>query len=275
MAGCGRQDRGGTTVARIDNTTLTLEDVRAQFDSATGVSDAQLQQYIQRWMYDELLFTEARRRNLDQTVEIEKRIGDIRRRLAIQALLDEEVYNTATTQSTAQEVSEYYDAHKPEFILSRDMVLVSYVLMDDRDGATGFRNTVLRGTKWTSAVADLLGSASAAKVLSIADSAYHSQATLSPPELWRVATTIKENEPSFPVSTTNGYYVLIPWKVFRQGQLPDLRVVRTEIEERLTVERRRRKYEGLLANLRASHNVEVFVSGVPSASPSANATREE
>ena len=274
-AGCARQDAGGTTVARIDNTVLTLEHVRAQFDSASGVSDAQLQQYIQRWMNDELLFAEAQRRNLTQTPEIERHLTDMRRRLAIQALLDEEIYNTANTVNSESDVREYFNAHKSEFTLTRDAVLVSFVLLNSRDAATEFRNAMLRGTSWTKALADLLAGSNASHVLSVSDSAYYTQATLAPQELWRGAMNMKENEPSFPISTTSGFYVLIPWKVFRQGQTADLGYARPEIEERLTIERRRRKYEGLLANLRATHDVQVLVSGVPAPAASGTPGREE
>lgn len=273
--GCSQPERGGTTVARIDNTALTLEEVRAQFDSAAGVSDAQLQQYIQRWMNDELLFAEARKRNLHQTPEIDARVNDIRRRLAIQALLDQEIYNTATTHNAVQEIREYFEAHQSEFVLTHDAVLVSFVLMNSRDAATEFRNAVLRGNGWTKTVADVLTGSDAARVVAIIDSTYYTQATLAPQELWRVATNIKEGEPSFPVSTTNGYYILIPWKLMRQGQIPEIGFIRNEIEQRLTVERRRRKYEGLLANLRASHTVEVFVSGVPSSTSTSGTSRDE
>lgn len=275
LLGCGQPERGGTTVARIDNTALTLEEVRAQFDSAAGVSDAQMQQYIQRWMNDELLFAEARKRSLHQTPEIDIRVNDVRRRLAIQALLDEEIYNAATTRNAEQEVRAYFDAHQSEFLLARDAVLVSFVLMNSRDAATEFRNAVLRGNGWTRTLADVLAGTNAARVLAVADSIYHTQATLAPQELWRVATNIKEGDPSFPVSTANGYYILIPWKIMRQGQVPELGFVRSEIEQRLTVERRRRKYEGLLANLRATHTVEVFVSGVPTSTPTSGTSRDE
>jgi hypothetical protein len=222
-----------------------------------------------------LLFAEARKRSLHQTPEIDTRVNDVRRRLAIQALLDEEIYNAATTRNSEQDIRGYFETHQSEFLLSHDAVLVSFVLMNSRDAATEFRNAVLRGSGWTRASAALLGGTNASHVLAMTDSVYYTQATLAPQELWRVATNIKEGDPSFPVSTANGYYVLIPWKIMRQGQMPELGLVRSEIEQRLTVERRRRKYEGLLANLRASHTVEVFVSGVPSSTPTSGTSREE
>jgi peptidyl-prolyl cis-trans isomerase C len=258
--GCRKQETAETAIARVDDQTLTMETIRMRFDSSQSVSEAQLQQYIQRWLTDEILYREAVRRGLDRTKDVTARLEDIRKQLAINALLDQEIYNSKSLNATEKEISDFYESHKDDFILANDVALVSYVLFRQRDAATAFRNSVLRGTAWPEALRLAKENPSQAPfVLAHVDSVYHTQASLYPAELWRVAGGLNTRDPSFPINTGDGYYVLATWKFMRQGQRAELRYVEEEIRGRIAIERRKRLYDAFLENLRAQHAVEVFV----------------
>jgi hypothetical protein len=258
--GCQRQPSTTTALARFDNRTLTSEDIHVRFDSSQGITEAQLQQYVQRWLKDELLYREALTRGFGNSPDIDSRLEDIRRQLVINEFLDKEVNNEKTAASTPEEVLAYYQAHKSEFVLRSDVALISYVVFSDRDVASKFRNAVLRGTSWNEALHQMLSDpALASKVLTKGDSLYHTQASLLPAELWRVAATANLKEPSFPVSTTEGYYVLIVWQFGKQGQPADVHFVDGEIRSRLAIERRSHLYDSLVENLRTKHSVEILV----------------
>ncbi len=92
------------------------------------------------------------------------------------------------------------------------------------------------------------------------DSSYQTKETLLPAELWRVAAKSVIRELSFPISTDNGYYILVVWRFIRQGQTADIPMVEQEIRGRLTVERRRKLFDQLIENLRAKHAIEVFAN---------------
>lgn len=257
-AGC-KPSGSGTTVARVDNEALTLEDVRARLDSASGASEGQVQQYIRRWLNDEVLYREALRQGLDKAPGLDDRVNDFRRQSIINALLQKIVYTDQSAESSSEQVRAYYDAHRNEFPLQQDVVLVSMALFSNRDAATEFRNSIVKGTLWSQALAQAETSPKRSmNLLGRADSLYHSQQSFVPPELWRVASALKERETSFPVSTNNGFYVLTVWKFFKQGQAPDLKLVQSEIRGRLAVQRRIQVYDSLVNNLRARHSVEVF-----------------
>ena len=258
VAGCSKTEPTKTPVARLDNQTLALEDIRAHGDTTSELSQVQVQQYIQRWLTDESLYREAVDRGLDRTEDVNQKVEDARRGVAINALLDQEVYSQQLSNFSNQDVQKYFEAHSKEFNVMNDIALMSYALFKNRDAATEFRNIVLRGTSWSSA---LVQQASSIQVR--VDSAYQTQATLMPAELWRVATRAAVREISFPISTNNGYYVLVVWKYIKQGQTADISFVEQEIRGRLTIERRRKLYEQLIQNLRAKHAIEVFVPSVP------------
>ena len=259
--GCGRKDSSQQPLARIDDRTLTLQDVRARLDSSRGVTAAQVGEYTRRWINDEILYREAVRRGLDNTEHARAQLEEVRRQLAINALLEEEIYSDKLSQSTTAEVSQYYNAHSKEFTLSTDVALVSHVLFRDRDAANAFRTAVLKGTSWKQAIGLMLADPQqSAQIIAKVDSGYYSQSTLLPAELWRVAAASSKQEPSFPIRTNEGSYILIVWKLSRQGQVADLAYMENDVRSRLTIERRRRNLTSLVETLRSKHTVEYLLS---------------
>ena len=261
LAGCGTKNSGQRPVARIDDRTLTLEDVRARLDSSRGVTSAQVGEFARRWINDEILYREAVRRGLDNTESVRAQVEEAKRQLAINALLQAEVYTQSSAESTPEDIAQYYTAHNKEFTLPTDVALVSLLLFTDRDAANAFRTVVLKGTPWAQAVRQAMADPKqSTMILATMDSVYYTQSTLLPVELWRVASASTKQEPSFPVHTDEGSYILIVWKLNRQGQIADQAYVEREIRSRLAIDRRRRALDGLIERLRSKHAVELMVN---------------
>ena len=264
LAACQKPQQPRTPVARIDNETLTLEEIKARFDSSRGVSPAQVHEYIQHWLTNELLYQEAVRRGLDQTDELEARLAGIRRQLAINALLEQEVYTARSQESPEEEIQAYYDQHRRQFALSNDVALVSLMLFKERDPANSFRTKVMRGTAWGEVRNQILADPSInSQLITHIDSAYYSESTLFPPELWRVVSSAARQEPSFPVRTEDGFYVVTVWRFMKHGDEPELAYIRDEIKSRLAITQRQKTMDRLLENLRSKHVVQILVSSVP------------
>jgi hypothetical protein len=260
LAGCGTKDSGRRPVARIDDRTLTMDDVRARLDSTRGVTQAQVGEFARRWINDEILYREAVRRGLDNKEAVKAQVEEAKRQFAINALLQDEVYNRNSSESSPEEVAQYYAAHNKEFTLPTDVALVSLLLFTDRDAANTFRTAVLKGSPWSQAVQQAIADPKQSSViLARIDSMYYTQSTLLPVELWRVASASTKQEPSFPVHTDEGSYVLTVWKLSRQGQVADLAYAEREIRSRLTIERRRQALSVLLERLRSNHAVEMML----------------
>jgi hypothetical protein len=261
LAGCGGKSGSQQPVARFDGQTLTLDEVVARLDSARGMTQAQVAEYARRWVNDELLYREAVRRGLDDDETMRAQLEQTRRQLAINALLQQEVFTPKSLEAAPEEISQYYAAHLKEFTLPTDVALVSYVMFRDRDAANAFRANVLKGTPWSEALRLTLADPQAASAfVGRIDSAYYTASTLLPVELWRVAAAATKPEPSFPIHVNDGFYILSVWKITRQGQVADRDYVEREIRTRLAVDRRRSAYTALLENLRSQHTVELLVS---------------
>jgi len=261
LIGCGGKSGSQQPVARLDGQTLTLDEVIARLDSTRGMTQAQVAEYARRWVNDEILYREAVQRGLDDDETIRMQLDKTRRQLAINALLQREVFTEKSLKCTPEDIAQYYTAHVKEFTLSTDVALLSYVLFRDRDAANAFRANVLKGTAWSEALRQMLADPQqAALVAGRIDSAYYTSSTLLPMELWRVAAAATKPGPSFPVHTGEGFYILSLWKMIRQGQVADREYVERDIRARLAVERRRNAYNALVESLRSKHTVELLMS---------------
>jgi len=252
---CRQSESINTPVARLDNHTLSLEEIRARIDTAREPSQAQVQQYIQHWLTDEILYREAIERGLDRSSEMNKKVDEVRRQLSINALLEQEIYSPPIAKASPQELQTYYETHKHEFNLVADVALVNFALFPNRDVATEFRNVILKGMSWDAALHEKSKS-----LVAHVDSEYYTQAAFVPAELWRVASSATNHDPSFPISTAQGYYVLTVWKFMKQGQTADLPYVEKEIQSRIIIEKRQQAFDRFVQTLRSKHAVEVFVN---------------
>jgi hypothetical protein len=257
VGACQQEPSDETAVARIEGRTLTMQEIRMQFDSTRPPTEAQIQQYLRRWVADELLYREAVRRGIDQSPSVQRRLEVQRRTIVIQELLDAEIYRAPAADPSSDEVRRYYEQHRDSVELPEPVLLVSLAVFEERTKASDFRNDVLRGTSWSSAVRS---ASHAPSIRARTDSVYFTEARLLPRELWRVASTLTPGNPSFPISTEDGFTVVQVWSIQRAGTAADLPYVRDEIVNRLTVDRRQRAYRSFVEDLRARYAVDIYLS---------------
>lgn len=261
--GCDQSERPATPVARIDDQVLTLEEIQARFDTTLGPSEAQVYEYIQRWIVNELLYREAVRQGFDRSEDLAVQLQDIRRQLTITAMLEQNIYHQEDVSSSRDEIEDYFNAHRGEFTLTQEVALVSYVVFSDRDAANALRTMVIRRTPWHEARAQMARDPRrGTTIVAAMDSIFHTQATLVPDNLWRAVIGTPVGTPSFPIRTDDGFYVLLTWKLGRRGETADVLYVEPEIRGRLAVERRQLRMDELLENLRGQHAVEILVGPV-------------
>ncbi len=269
LGGCSKTSMHRKLVARVDNAELSADELASARDSLRA-TPGQIQEYVDDWVVNELLYQEANRRGLGDHQDVRRELEAARKRLMVAALLEKEVYDADTGQVSEAAVDSFYRASGASLALPEDVVNISYVLFAERDAANAFRATVLRGTPWAEALlACRKDSSTRPLLLESAGRQYFSQSTLYPEELWKLARTLGNNEVSFVVKTNAGYYVLQVHGMKHQGEIPDLGYVRNEIRDRLLIEQRRAKYEKFVADLRARHSVEILIGRSDTAAPAA------
>jgi len=251
----------------VDGTYLTEDQLPTPIDSS-----ASSREFVNEWVTTELLYQEALRRNMVKTEEMQRRLEEVEKKMAIETLLNQELYEDSS-DITGEAITGYFAAHRKDFVLREDIALLSMVLFDDRDAANTFRTRVLRGASWENAVTtaqrdSLLHS----HLLRTLGRQFFSQSILYPVELWKVARTLQPEAVSFVVSTDEGYYVLRMHDFKKQGEEADIEYVTEEIRDHLMIEARRQMYDSLLAKLRSRFPVEVRLNA--QTSPSAEKDEE-
>jgi hypothetical protein len=266
VAGCARDEQQKSYVARVDQSFLTEQDLAAVHDSLGDVR-AQSREYINAWIDTELLYLEAVRQGLADSESLRRQLEMMRRRLAVGALLEKDLYADSTGASD-DAIQALYNAGGDAFRLREDVANISFALFGERDVANAFRSSLLRGTSWNDALRQVqTDSLMHPLLLQVADKQYFTQATLYPQELWKLSRTLGKGEVSFVVKTDNGYYVLTAHSLRRQGEMPDLDYIRPEIRDRILIEQRRARYERMVADLKAKHTVEVRISLADTTAP--------
>lgn len=258
LSGCsGRSDDGGY-VARVNATVLTQDEITHSRDSL-GEIGASTREYVNDWVVTELLYQEAERRGITDAPEFQKQLAQTRKRLAVAALLEREVFQGVdSTAAGNKAVTAYFKAAAATFALREDVVMASTVTFSDREYANVFRTKVLRGTSWEETLRQMEAETNTnARPLRSANRQYFTRMTLFPEELWKLARTIPREEVSFPLKTDAGYTILRIHESYRRGDVPPLTYVRKEVQERLLMDARRWRYDELVSSLRERHSVDV------------------
>ncbi len=264
LTGCSGERGQKPFVARVGTSELMEADLVR--DSVAGRT-IPTQEAVNEWIVNELLYQEAARRGLTATDEYRRQVDAAKRRLAIVALLDQELYTPAdTTLVNDAAILQAFAASGTEYTLHEDVVLASYALFADREIANTFRTALLRGTSWNEALHQIQTDEKAAPLLlQAATHQYFSQQTLYPQELWKLTRSLGKDEVSFVLKVNEGFYVVKAYGAKRQGDVPDLDYVRNDVRQRLLLEERRARYDRLVAELRTRHGVEVRMDRIDTA----------
>jgi hypothetical protein len=263
LVGCAEQERQEQVLARVNDQALTKEMVQQLMDSSQAISPVQLQQFANRWVTSELIYQEARQRGIDASDEVMRKTNDAKKQLAIAALLEKEVYAAAAADIRQDEIATYYQTHREEFLLKSDVVWLSVAVINKLDPATEFRIAASGSSGWNTAV-ESFEKKSLSGLISVSDSIFYSQASLYPPELWRVASLLKTGDVSFPVQTSAGYFVMKSHGQFKAGTTAPLSQVHSVIYERLLMERRQQRYTDFVESLRRKNTIQLYLSSTDS-----------
>ena len=263
FASCSRHPEQSEEIARVDDQSLTTDFVHKQFDTAAGISEMQVRMYARQWVNSELLYQEAKRQGLDHSDAVLQSLEEARRQLAINALLDKDVFTDQPQSISKDEVAIYFKTHAEEFALRDDIVQISLVVFSERDPAASFREAALEGGGWQTAVAAAENPQDAKEqFITKTDSAFYTEATLVPAKLWKVAAALGVGEVSFPVRTSAGYFVMMLLGSFPRGATPPMEYVENEIRQRLVIQHRQQRLTEYLESVRKKHTVQINLSGV-------------
>lgn len=249
----------GTIIARVGDAVLTLEEVKSCFDTSQGMFRNQLDSYVKNWINEELLYQEASRKGIENDEQYQMQIRNVQRQLATQRFIEQAVYGDTVGLKDSLMI-QYFEAHRAEFLIKEDIIIINFAIFKSRDQASIFAAKVSRGAPWQDAIIYVQSdSALKASLLYHSLNQFFTRQTINPPEAWKVAVTLNSNEVSFPVKTTMGYIVLQPLEKKKRGDSAEFEIVRDEVRERILIEERRKKYMKIIQDLHKRYKVEIFI----------------
>jgi hypothetical protein len=264
LSSCAREPVRVQEVARVDDQTLTSEMIHQQIDTSGGISEMQVRMFARQWVNSELLYQEAKRQGLDRSDAVLRNLDNARRELAINALLEKEVFNDAPQSIPKEEVAVYFKNHVEEFALREDIVEISLAVFSEREPAAAFREEALQGDGWEAALAELQNAKTGrSPLVTKTDSAFYNQSTLFPAKLWKVSSALGTGEVSFPVKTSEGYFVILLIGSYQRGATPPVEYVEDAVRGRLMMQHRQEHFTEYLEAMRKKHTVQINLSGVP------------
>lgn len=262
---CFRKSEKVTFVARVNNQYLTPERVTGSFSTVFRGTDAQTRDFVTQWVNSALLYEEAKAQGLDRSTQVNETLEEMKKQLAVNRLLETEVYGNERAAITDDEVEVYYHQHQDLYLLAEDLAKVRFVLFASRDAASRLRSVLAKGKSWDEALQSLSGdSLFSAAMIERADSQYIRRSTVGSMELWRTVTQLRVGDLPQIVKDNAGYYVVGLSQIQRAGEVAELPSVVGETRDRVLVEKRQRALQELLERLKKKYSVQLNLSALES-----------
>ena len=217
----------------------------------------------------ELLLQEAKRRGIDRERTLLERIERFKERSILDVLMREEVDARITV--TQEEIKAYYDANRGSFT-TPDELRASHVLVKTEAEAADFKKRLDQGEDF----------AALARKVSLDMTTKGKGGDLgvikkgqTVPDFEKALLNLKVGETSGPVPTQFGYH-LIKLTDRAPGLPLSLEDAKDQVKEQVLVEKKRKRFDEVVASLRAKAKIRVAdvpipVSEAPAANPAANA----
>jgi len=107
-------------VAKIGKREITIEELENQINKLPAYlqeiykTKPRQMEFLKQYIYTELLYDGAKRRNYDRDKDIIEQAFQIKRSLMVQKLIEEEIKDKIKVSDS--EVKLYYESHKKEFV---------------------------------------------------------------------------------------------------------------------------------------------------------------
>jgi peptidyl-prolyl cis-trans isomerase C len=263
---CVRRSERATFVARVNDQYLTPEKVRGSLDTASRVTDPHVRDYVTQWVNSALLYEEAKAQGLDRSAQVNETLEEMKKQLAVNQLLETEIYGDQQFVITDEEVRAYYDQHKDSYLLADDLAKIRYVLFANRDAAARFRGQLVKGRSWDETLQSLSEDSSfSAAIIERTDSQYVKRSTVRSMALWKTVTQLHVGELPQIGNDDAGYFVVSLLQIQRAGEIAEFPSVTSETRDRVLVEKRQKAFDELLERLKKKYAVQVNLAALENA----------
>lgn len=274
FSACSDKPEGSTKALAIINgkeITASEFDLRwsqvPEFARKTYAGPDGRKKFLEELITRELLLQEARKRGLDRDRALVERVERFKERSVLDNLMREEVDSRITV--TLEEMKAYYAAN-PESFTSHDDLRASHILVKTEEDALDARKRLDQGEDF----------AALARKVSLDLATRFKGGDLGPikkgqtiPQFEKTLLALKVGEISHPVATQFGYHI-IKLNARASGAPLSFEDAKDLVKEQIQVEKKRKRFDELVASLRAKAKLRVAdvpipISEVPADGPAA------
>lgn len=240
------------------------ESARKSYDSPEG-----RKKFLEELITRELLLQEARKRGLDRDRTLVERVERFKERSILDSLMKEEVDSRVTV--TQDEVKAFYTTHSESFTAPRES-RVSHILVKTEADALDLKKRLNEGEDF----------AGLARKVSLDLATRYKGGDLGVikpgqmvPQFEQAVRHLKVGEISPPVATQFGYHI-IKLNDRTAGTVQSFDETKDQVKDQLLLEKKRKRFDELVASLRAKAKLRVAdvpipVPDAPAAGPAATA----
>jgi len=247
-------------VAVAGRATLHLDELRSMMPDhqALLLSSVQVQNLVQRWAEEELVYQHALSEDFDKNPELEHKINELVKNYIVAIYLRDRVDNSI--EITADEIQTYYNSASGEFIRAKDYYNVNVLVVETYAEANNLRRQILNGESFTALAAEHSLDASKQDGGQLG---WVTQDQL-PQDLARRVKIMTPNSISRPIKTVVGYYLVQVNGVRKKGQEQTLDEVSDIIRHRLRARKREERYRQLVNQLKENTTMTINWSFIDS-----------
>ncbi len=242
----------GTVLAKVNNHTLTMEDLLSQFppESRDQVLGENLPKMIDTWISTQLLYEKGVELGLDKDPEVQAAIKFSTSEAVASKFVNSEVINKINV--TPATVDSVYAIQKNSFRLDKERFRASHIMVESETDANAIYNRLKKGDDFGKLAMDLSKDRRSAEVGG--DIGYFTLDQI--PIFADALTNLKIGEYSKPFKSQYGYHLLKLTDRQAAGAPMDSLEVKQTLADSLTKEKRAAYLDSVIADLKSKAKIE-------------------
>lgn len=253
FSSCSEENLPEDYLAVVNDRMLTKRTVGFLVDSLY-LNNESLEQVVQNWVEMELLTQAALSEGLEAKDEFAVR-NDFNTRKLLAAEYLKEKMKELNTSVSKEEIEDYFNKHKSEFVLNYDIYKVNQLITTNLTKAIDLRNTTLSQLDFSKSVRVTF---KPEEIIDERYGIYLKEFDEMPFELANVIKTLVPGEITYPINIGNGEYLITQLvDKYNNGDEPQIEFVKELIEERIIFERQRKYYQDLITKLAQEADIKI------------------
>lgn len=260
LSGClseSEQKKG--VVAQVDLAQITNTDLEAALPETTS-PEAKLslkRKLMESWIEDEIFYQSALKEGLSLSNHEKMMVRNYEKRLLVEKYLEK--YLNVNYRVLDQEIEDYYNKHKQEFVWDDAYVHIIHLVIENEDRT--IHNEIMKSKNLLAVIENNFFDQQSTQERPIGDLGYVKLGDLPSRLASRIKTT-KTGSIRGPIKTDYGHHYFQLLDTQNAGAFKDLEIVKDEIILRIKMIKRRNELDNLKQNLRSNFNIQTDLNNL-------------